>query len=827
MTGGIKSEILGPILNKYLFNKKDYMLRYINNLLDVEKGILLGTKMSKKLDVILMAKIIISLEVSDLHNLCLSNFLLVYTYQDGEEVKQFASLPVSIRIGKRMFSIYINNLKYKYIKDTKEFISYTLWLEKWKENNPELYSYLDDRLYAELGCKILDILMHSELLDQVLIKTADKEYPYHALKVKDKNLMSDNSRLKVINLPLKLPMVCPPKIYTSTSLGGYCLNDEKFADQMFIEKKAYALKSELTGSKLYSLVNDISNTPFKINQPLLDYINTESDIHNLLIDINAKHKYEDLEKMTKYQKSSLASHKSKVVLQETILGLAEFYSNFSKIYFPVRLDQRGRLYCSPSYLNYQSNELSKALILFAEPGIIRKENMSSMIYLNAYGVNCYCGSIKNTSLKSKSDWVDKNVDNIINYDNGILLSKANDKLLFLAFCMEYKRFYDFYTNENQMEFKTYLPIQLDATCNGFQDMAFLSNENELFKELNLVSDSSKVKDKDNILPGDFYNFLLHKLTTYFKCKVDSGILYDDKAKVKNKSEKEKGSFERLQKFIWNRAQVKKSIMTIPYNSSSKSMKNYLASSLYLTNCNKDDTLWYSPTEKDTKNFINLKDLYLLISCLKYIIDNDFEKIKKLRKYLRNVATLLNALELPITWTLPTGLTIKQSYLKTDTTSITPFMSNKSKLTLKVTLKGKYDKNKQVRSLMPNLIHSLDGTSLSLLYEQFKNTFHNKPSQLYSVHDCFGTTCDKVPLLKTILAVVYTDLYSSDPYLHKFDKSILDSIEVNTDLKVDRLGRKVTLQDGNDYSIHDLDWVLNKKQLSSKFIKKIDSQNILI
>ena len=83
------------------------------------------------------------------------------------------------------------------------------------------------------------------------------------------------------------------------------------------------------------------------------------------------------------------------------------------------------------------------------------------------------------------------------------------------------------------------------------------------------------------------------------------------------------------------------------------------------------------------------------------------------------------LELPITWTLTTGLTIKQNYLETKSISIAPFIYSKTKLNLKVTLKDKYDKHKQIRSLMPNLIHSLDSSCLSLLYGQFSNLFKLK------------------------------------------------------------------------------------------------------
>lgn len=77
----------------------------------------------------------------------------------------------------------------------------------------------------------------------------------------------------------------------------------------------------------------------------------------MLYNPNVEHEYASLDKRTKRQNNILKSYNSKVLLQEFILEIAHFYKNFNEIYFPVRIDQRGRLYCTPSFFNYQSNEL--------------------------------------------------------------------------------------------------------------------------------------------------------------------------------------------------------------------------------------------------------------------------------------------------------------------------------------------------------------------------------------------------------------------------------------------------------------------------------------
>lgn len=148
----------------------------------------------------------------------------------------------------------------------------------------------------------------------------------------------------------------------------------------------------------------------------------------------------------------------------------------------------------------------------------------------------------------------------MNYDNCVLLNKAKESLLFLAFCIEYKKYIDFLNDENLSEFHTHLPIQLDATCNGFQHLSLLSQESKLYDELNLTNIGK--------YPKDFYNFLLHKVHVYLKDNLDANIV-----------EEGKGSLLRLNNFIFTRTHVKKVIMTIPYNSTERSMRDYLKSEL--------------------------------------------------------------------------------------------------------------------------------------------------------------------------------------------------------------------------------------------------------
>ena len=134
-------------------------------------------------------------------------------------------------------------------------------------------------------------------------------------------------------------------------------------------------------------------------------------------------------------------------------------------------------------------------------------------------------------------------------------------------------------------------------------------------------------------------------------------------------------------------------MTIPYDVSQMNMKKYKDNLFLVEEIKEDKLYWYSKSDKQLKPLINNKDIHLLVTSIQHIVTIDFEKTKKLMKYLKNIATVCTLLGLPIIWTLPHGLIVRQSYLETKSTSIRPFIFSKTKINLQVADKTKLDKAK--------------------------------------------------------------------------------------------------------------------------------------
>ena len=97
--------------------------------------------------------------------------------------------------------------------------------------------------------------------------------------------------------------------------------------------------------------------------------------------------------------------------------------------------------------------------------------------MKIFGANCFGNKLEKKSFNScaRIAWIDNNLENIINFNNGILLNKAENKILFLSFCLEFNKYIKALNNKDSF-FISNLPIQLDASCNGFQHLSLLVDD---------------------------------------------------------------------------------------------------------------------------------------------------------------------------------------------------------------------------------------------------------------------------------------------------------------------------------------------------------------
>lgn len=337
--------------------------------------------------------------------------------------------------------------------------------------------------------------------------------------------------------------------------------------------------------------------------------------------------------------------------------------------------------------------MATSLLLFSKPGKIIKSDTSAMEYYKIMAANYFGNGVDKLSFYNKLAWCKENENNIVNYDNGILLDKANKKYLLLAFCIEYKLFYKFMNSDDEY-FNTYLPIQLDATCNGYQHLSLLAQEKSIYKEFHLEKTSKKSK------PSDFYNYICTKIILNIKSLL-----------LKDKNNPDMDSYERLSKIKLNRKNVKKAIMTKPYNASPISAMDYIKESFEVKVI--DEVHWYY-NDQDDQNMMNDKDIGRLYSTFHKYRTSHFHRISMLTNYLDRVAVICNILNIPIQWKTPSGLDISQSYLEKKESRFEPFTSRKTNISISILDKTKLNKSKQKTAFLPNFVHSLDGATMAVL-----------------------------------------------------------------------------------------------------------------
>ena len=188
---------------------------------------------------------------------------------------------------------------------------------------------------------------------------------------------------------------------------------------------------------------------------------------------------------------------------------------------PWFCDWRGRFNTKVNELSPQGDDLSKAMILFADWKPLG-ERGKFWLYVRAYELLRKIPAInegmpKIDAFNAQVEWVEKRLAVIMKYGKKLNRNTPEielEKLLLdlklekpkpkseifqrIAFLIEFVRIHDVYSREKDWDkVESGLPVHLDASCNGFQHIAALTRNEELAKEVNVLNKGENAK-------GDLY-----------------------------------------------------------------------------------------------------------------------------------------------------------------------------------------------------------------------------------------------------------------------------------------------------------------------------------
>lgn len=317
--------------------------------------------------------------------------------------------------------------------------------------------------------------------------------------------------------PVNLPMVCPPRPWTTPMDGGYttrplnrCLvikAPKTHIDDLF--------STDLT--RVYSAVNALQETRWQINPSVLDTVRALKGARGVpgvpepedeMIPPRPAEVPEDvpISELSHEGKRALRAWKAQAKQAyernaervsarfsfQQKLWVAEKFAAEPAIWFPYQIDSRGRIYAIPSMVTPQGDDLSKALLRFAD-GKPLGEN--GAYWLAVHVANVWAeddgSGVKTDKLPfdDRVQWVLDNEEMIVEcalrtLDSLHMWGHADKPWQFLAACFEWA---GYVLSGRSDDYVSHLPIAMDGSCSGLQHYSAVLRDPRGARAVNLTN----------------------------------------------------------------------------------------------------------------------------------------------------------------------------------------------------------------------------------------------------------------------------------------------------------------------------------------------------
>lgn len=532
--------------------------------------------------------------------------------------------------------------------------------------------------------------------------------------------------------PICLPMVVPPRRWSSPFKGGYVT---KQPGNRLVKQANTAYHEQLRDQNMpavYDAVNAVQETAWKINAPVLAVMREIWDSGGVLGDLPARNPQpipprpadyeinEEAASRWKREASDIhdlnAKNVSKRLALSQRLWVATKFADEEAIYFPHSLDFRGRVYpLATGGPHPQGDDVAKALLTFAkgEPITDGGAHWLAVHLAGLFGID-------KVPFNERVDWVIAHEHLILDsaadpLDGQRFWASADSPFMALAACMEWAG----YVREGP-SFVSHLPVSLDGSNSGLQHFSAMLRDPIGAKAVNLM-------------PGDRPQDIYADVAAAVQAKVNDS--YSPEATP------------------WKGGKVTRKITKRP-------VMTYCYSATKYGYC---DQVLQTLAEIDAAGTPHLDaDNYV---AARFIAAEIWDSVQETvvaasaaMDWLRSVASIMTKAGLPLRWTTPTGLPVLQTYASRKTGRVVVnYKGQRIRLDVKVEQR-KLDSKRQANGISPNFIHSMDAAHLMGV----ANRCHDHGIRsLAVVHDSFGVHAGRAFELRDILRGTFCELYQTN------------------------------------------------------------------
>ena len=430
-----------------------------------------------------------------------------------------------------------------------------------------------------------------------------------------------------------------------------------------------------------------------------------------------------------------------------LLYLADFYSKRDYHCLVHGIDFRGRIYPTTSALNYQGDDVQRALCVFRKA--LPVDTKESADWYLAHGANCY--GYDKVSLDDRVRWCFTNRSKIHEVYSDPITNRwwttADKPWLFLAWCLEAAPF----LLKPRSTHMSRLPISVDGSNNGLQIYSLLLKDPVGGKATNITAQSK---------PSDIYQDVADRTTE----------LLTQLVKAQGEDAELATAWLNLCNGALPRKATKKVVMTDVYSSTMYSRQHYISEWYYsLVRNQKLDPAPFPPRS-------TYKATYFLAQKISAALAQTVSAASSAMSWMRQVADAASKQNVHLSWTTPTGLKVVQNYCKSTARTVEVQAQRKVKVYLR-DWSDEVEKRKAANGFCPNYIHSLDAAAATLTVNTMADL---GVTDFMMIHDSFGCHAHFIPQMNRSLRTVYREIFSDD-LLAKLRSEVQSTLTPNTQL----------------------------------------------